>query len=53
MSYYQIQQKEQTAKENLIFQFSKILSWFLHQIAMLIMMFIKALVEAIKLLFHT
>ena len=53
MSYYQMQQKEQTVKENIIFQFSKVLSWLLHQIAMFIGAFIKAMVEAIKLLFHT
>jgi hypothetical protein len=53
MSYYQIQQKEQTAKENIVFNFSKILSWFLRQIAMIIGVFIKAFIDAIKLLFHT
>lgn len=53
MSYYQIKQKEQTAKENLVFQFSKILSWFLHTVAMLISAMLKALVNAIKMLMHT
>ncbi len=53
MSYYQIKQKEQTAKENLVFQFSKVLSWFLHTVAMLLSAMIKALVNAIKMLMHT
>jgi hypothetical protein len=53
MTYYQMQQKEERLKENLLFQFSKGLSWFLRTVVMLLGMFVKAFVEAIKMLFRT
>ena len=52
MNSYEWQQKREFAQEAWISYFSRGLSWFLHLIVNLLTSFIKAGIEAAKLLFH-
>jgi hypothetical protein len=53
MRYYHLQQKQERVRENLIFQLSKFLRWFLQTLATLLATFIKSMLEALKMLFHS
>ena len=52
MLEYKLEQKRGLAKDAFMYQFSHVLSWFLHVVADLIKMFIKAFADAAKMLMH-
>lgn len=52
MLEYKLEQKRNLATDAVMYRFSHILSWFLHVVADILKMFIKAFADAAKMLMH-
>ena len=52
MKEWEVAQKSERVKENILYHFSHTLSWLLNQIVKFLAEFLKAMIDAVKMFLH-